>query len=219
MTIFCIAIYAQNDITTFLGIPVDGYKTDMIKKLIAKGFQQRELEGKEFLEGEFNGTDVNIHLGTNNNKVYRIMVCDKNTLSEGDIKTRFNNLVYQFMNNKRYTYLDNYTLSDSEDISYEMGVNQKKYEAIFYQVPDTEKIDTLVMQSQIKDELLAMYTPEQIKNPTEEIQQEVKKIAISKTLDLLFKKTVWFCICEYYGEYYITIYYDNEYNKANGEDL
>lgn len=30
---------------------------------------------------------------------------------------------------------------------------------------------------------------------------------------------VWFRIAEYYGEYYLTIYYDNEINKANGEDL
>ena len=32
-------------------------------------------------------------------------------------------------------------------------------------------------------------------------------------------KPVWFRICESYGEYYITMFYDNEYNHANGEDL
>lgn len=37
--------------------------------------------------------------------------------------------------------------------------------------------------------------------------------------ELLVKKTVWFRICENYGEYYIAMYYDNEYNCANGEDL
>jgi len=30
---------------------------------------------------------------------------------------------------------------------------------------------------------------------------------------------VWFKIFEMLGEYYIIIYYDNEYNRANGEDL
>lgn len=38
-------------------------------------------------------------------------------------------------------------------------------------------------------------------------------------LSKVVKKPVWFMISESYGEYYITMYYDNEYNKANGEDL
>ena len=33
------------------------------------------------------------------------------------------------------------------------------------------------------------------------------------------KKPVWFMISENYGQYYITMFYDNEYNRANGEDL
>lgn len=32
-----------------------------------------------------------------------------------------------------------------------------------------------------------------------------------------FDKPVWFIINENYGKYYITMYYDNEHNKANGE--
>lgn len=35
----------------------------------------------------------------------------------------------------------------------------------------------------------------------------------------MLKKSVWFRICGSYGEYFITMYYDNEYNHANGEDL
>lgn len=33
------------------------------------------------------------------------------------------------------------------------------------------------------------------------------------------KKAVWFMINERLGKYCITMYYDNEYNNANGEDL
>lgn len=32
-------------------------------------------------------------------------------------------------------------------------------------------------------------------------------------------KQVWFMISEFQGEYYISMYYDNLYNEANGEDL
>lgn len=33
------------------------------------------------------------------------------------------------------------------------------------------------------------------------------------------ENTVWFLLCESYGEYYIAIYYDNFKNYPNGEDL
>ena len=33
------------------------------------------------------------------------------------------------------------------------------------------------------------------------------------------KRVVWFMINKIYGEYYIIMYYDNEYNRSNGEDL
>jgi len=214
MALLSIVIYAQKDVTKFLGIPVDGYKTEMKQKLIAKGYNPRKVGKNEFLEGEFNGVDVHIYIATNNNKVYRIMVCDVNTLNEADIKTRFNRLVSQFENNKRYASLNDYTIKESEDISYEMTVNNKNYEALFYQ-----KTDTLALKETLKKELLKTYTAEQLENPTEEISKEAIALATRISMDIIFKKPVWFRICENYGEYYISIYYDNEYNHADGEDL
>ena len=218
-TLLTLSLYAQNDVTTFLGIPVDGFKSEMRQKLIAKGFTPKKVGTKEYLEGEFNGTDVLIYIVTNNNKVYRIMVCDANTQDEANIKIRFNKLVNQFKNNKRYTALDQYTISDTEDISYEMLVHKKNFDALFYQNPDMEKVDTLALQNKIREQLLKKYKPEQLENPTEEMNQEAQAIAMSIGMDMIFKKPVWFRICEHYGKYFITIFYDNEYNHANGEDL
>lgn len=219
MAFFAITIYAQKDVTTFLGIPVDGYKSEMKQKLIAKGFVPKKVADYEFLEGEFNGTDVLISIVTNNNKVYRIMLSDVNDKNEADIKIRFNKLVSQFMNNKRYVAFDDFTLSDSEDISYEMTVHNKIYEAVFYQVPDMEKLDTLALANQVRDELLKKYSPEQLENPTEEIDKEANIITARIGTEMFFKKPVWFRIGEQYGKYHITMYYDNEYNHANGEEL
>lgn len=219
MTFIALSMYAQGDVTTFLGIPVDGYKSEMKQKLIAKGFTPKKIGNNEFLEGEFNGTDVHVYIVTNNNKVYRIMLCDANTRGEADIKIRFNNLVSQFKNNKRYVTFEDYTLPESEDISYEMTVHSKNYDAVFYQIPDMEKTDTLALSKRVINEMLKKYTQEQLENPTEEIKQESKSVALELGIDLLFKKTVWFRISEHYGKYYITMYYDNEYNHANGEDL
>ena len=219
MAIMAISMSAQNDVTTFLGIPVDGFKSEMKQKLVSKGFVPKKVGTNEFLEGEFNGTVVHVYIATNNNKVYRIMLCDANTQNEANIKIRFNKLVSQFENNKRYTSLDKYTLSDEENISYEMTVNKKNYDALFYQVPNMEKVDTLALQKKVRNELLSKYTEAELKNPSEEITKEIQNTAIKIGMEMMFMKPVWFRICESYGEYYITMFYDNEYNHANGEDL
>ncbi len=125
--------FAQNDVTTFLGIPVDGTKSAMIQKLKAKGFTYDAT--LDILEGEFNGQSVEILIGTDNNKVYRICLIDQHETTESQIKIRFNTLCRQFEKNKKYLPVrDNQEISESEDISYEMLVHNKEYQAAFYQV-------------------------------------------------------------------------------------
>lgn len=207
--------FAQNkDVTKFLGIPVDGTKTEMKQKLIAKGFVPKKMGDLEWLEGEFNGRNVNVYICTNNNKVYRIMLADKNTVDEAQIKIHFNNLVKQFENNKRYYAFGDYSLSEEEDISYEMIVHNKIYAAYYSQNPDFENIDTKV-QIAIKEK----YSAEELKNPSETIKKDIADITDKITFDEFSMKPVWFRIVSYNGEYYISMYYDNEYNHANGEDL
>jgi len=216
---------AQKDVTKFLGIPVDGYKAEMKKKLIAKGFTYNAQN--DFFEGEFNGRDVHVYIATNNNKVWRIMVCDKNTCGEADIKIRFNNLCRQFSNNKKYVPISmddkDYTLSESEDISYEMLMHKKRYEASYFQGPDPSSIDTLLIQNRVMEAFLRKYTQEEIDNPTDKQREEMQNIFSREAVDIAFeimeKKLVWFMICESYGQYYITMFYDNEYNHSDGEDL
>ena len=209
----------QKDVTSFLGIPVDGTVLSMKQKLVSKGFVPKKVGTNEFLEGEFNGCNVNVYIRTNNNKVYRIMVADNFTVDEAQIKIRFNNLVSQFENNKRYFPLDKYTLSDEEDISYEMTVHNKNYDAYFYQVPDMEKADTLALQEKVRNELLSKYTEAELKNPSEEITKEIANTTIKIGTELMLMKPVWFKIVRVNGKYFICMYYDNEYNHANGEDL
>lgn len=215
-----IALFAQNDVTQFLGIPVDGNKIELIEKLKSKGFTIKPNE-KDILIGQFNGTTVNIHIVTNNNKVCRIMVADASLSNEIDIKIRFNNLLQQFKKNEKYMPAslnpEKYVIPEDEKISYEMLVNKKRYEAAFYQIP--LKIDTLSIAEKIKSELALKYTEEQLSNPTEELQKEMITTGLPYLLEIYSKKSVWFMINELYGEYYITMFYDNEYNRANGEDL
>lgn len=109
------------------------------------------------------------------------------------------------------------TLSDSENISYEMLVHKKRYEAAFYQMP--AQIDTLEMQNTLRAKLLEKYSKEQLENPTEEQQTDITYEATMYMLDIYSKRSVWFMIDEQYGRYRILMYYDNEYNHSDGEDL
>lgn len=216
------AAFAQNDVTTFLGIPVDGYKSEMKQKLAKKGFTLKDAGTKyERFVGEFNGTDVNVYVVTQNNKVWRIFVSDVNNVNESQIKIRFNNLVRQFEKNKRYiSFEDKQTIDEDTDISYEMMVHHKTFTAEFYQQPDQEKIDTLGLALQVRDKMLEKYSAEQLANMTDEIQEEMHTQFVLAAYEMVTKKHVWFSIVESdYDEYRIGIYYDNEYNRADGDDL
>lgn len=214
-----VASYAQQDVTKFLGIPVDGSKSEMLRKLKGKGFKA-EPSNPEILTGEFNGRKVNLYVVTNRDKVYRIMVADVNRMDEGAIKIRFNQLCRQFENNPKYESMSNndYIISENEKISYEMTINKKRYDAAFYQKSSVE-MDTVAVFQRVTSGLLANFTQEEINNPTDEVRAKIIDLITKYYLEDLTKRSVWFMISEFYGEYFITMFYDNEYNRANGEDL
>lgn len=216
----------QKDVTKFLGIPIDGTKTAMIQKLKAKGFVYNSRLG--CLKGEFNGANVYVYVVTKNNKVWRIMVSDEYAIGETDIRIRFNNLCGQFEKNKKYMnasvlnsiYYEgveckNYMLPDDEDISYNMTVKNKRYEASYYQEPAADE----EMAKEVNAYLLTKFTQEQLLNQTDQIKAEIKQACMAYFRDLAEKKSVWFMISEEYGKYRILMYYDNMYNNNEGEDL
>lgn len=148
------SVFAQKEVTKFMGIPVDGSPTEMIKKLKAKGFTTDEdfmqavkrgsvdWDGPEVLTGRFNGERVSVYILVEQNKVWRIFLSDHYTRDETQIKIRFNTLVRQFENNDKYVpYFDEQTIADDEDISYQMTVNKKRYEAAFVQKGEDGTVD------------------------------------------------------------------------------
>lgn len=120
----------SQDVIKFLGIPIEGNKKEMISKLREKGYEYDSES--DFLSGEFNGTNVLISVQTVNNRVWRIAIVDENQNSdETNIKIRFNRLFDQLSNNSKYELADGSILEESEDISYEMLVHKKRYDASF----------------------------------------------------------------------------------------
>ena len=207
----CSMLLSAQDVTKFLGIPVDGFKPEMKRALMAKGFTYNS--DLDCLEGEFNGTDVNVFIVTNNNKVYRIMLLDKYERDVSGIITRFNNLCYQFEHNIKYQKYDDesFYIPEGEDIDYKMLVDNKIYEAGFLQTPDSTKYDHDMIMNMLKNRYGGTFD---VSDP--KVYDGVKYFLYEENL---MKNSVWFKINRNYGKYRIAMYYDNEYNKANGEDL
>ena len=215
------AALAQKNATQFLGIPIDGTKTVMMQKLKTKGYTYNTK--LDCLEGEFNGRDVYLHIVTNNNKVWRIMVEDAYpTRNETDIRIRFNTLCNQFSKNGKYlpaNITGDYQINENEDISIQMSLYNKRYEAAYYQVTEADK-DTTGMQEWLLDKLIEDYGEEKWDSMSDEERQSAGiSMAMEWLLEKVSKKSVWFMISEQYGRYSIIMYYDNEYNHSNSEDL
>ena len=226
--IMCSTVFGQSEGTLkFLGIPVDGSKSEMVTALKSKGF--RYDSNSDFLVGDFNGRESHIGIVENHGKVYRVVVFDANTYDAGEIRIRFNNLIHQFENsNGKYYYIvQNEMIPEDEDISYEINVHDKQYSATFIYNPlygNDELRDKVINEvklslEEIKDEKTTVgitygefYSDKDLYNQL--ILSTVRMAAIQMS-----NGSVWFKIFEYYGKYYIGIYYDNLINKPNGEDL
>ena len=223
-------VFGQSESTLkFLGIPVDGSKSEMVAALKDKGFRYDSNSG--FLVGDFNGMESHIWVVENHGKVYRVVVFDANTSDEGQIRIRFNNLIHQFENsNGKYYYIvPNKPIPEDEDISYEISVNNKQYSAEFIYNPlygNDELRDRLVNEvieelglEKIKDEKTAGgITYGEFYSDKDNYDQLISSLVGSKIIQMS-NSSVWFTICNHYGEYFIGIYYDNLVNKPNGEDL
>ena len=136
MLMLSIALHAQHNVTKFLGIPVDGTKTSMIQKLKNKGFTYDVKRDR--LSGEFNGVKVDLLIATYKNKVWRILALYRDGCNEAQIKIKYNALCQQFNNSAKYTSFKSKEIPENEDISYQMSVNSKEYQAAYYQLPNDE---------------------------------------------------------------------------------
>ena len=121
---------SMNAQVKFLGIPVDGSKSEMIQILIQKGYIFNRY--KDYMMGEFNGNDVFIHVVEYKGKVGRIIVEDATPSNEIDIIIKYNNLIEQFENNGKYIG-ENAKIDNKTNISYEMAHNHNRFEAVYYQ--------------------------------------------------------------------------------------
>ena len=220
--IMCSTVFGQSESTLkFLGIPVDGSKSEMVKALKAKGFEYDSESG--FLIGNFNGKKSQIAIAENHGKVYRVVIFNADTYDEGQIKVMFNNLIHQFENNDKYFYIfPNNIIPEDEDIHYEILVNKTQYIAEFMYNPlygNDELRDRLINEAvEESEEVIKNGKNIEFYSDKDNYDRLVSSIAGLKVIQMS-NSSVWFKIFEHYGKYYIGLYYDNLRNAPNGEDL
>lgn len=141
MVMFTVVANAQ-DVTKFLGIPVDGDPEAMRKKLIEKEFElsydNDPFSKKVLVGGVFNGEQVDIDILTNKGKVWSINVWNKYDYSKYEAITKFNSLVRQFDAKGNYTRreysVDTYYIPDDvDDVDFDGNVEKQNYKAVYYQ--------------------------------------------------------------------------------------
>lgn len=241
-------VFGQNNGSIkFLGIPIDGTESQFAAKLRSKGFSYNSIY--ESYKGQFNGKDVDIYIHTNHNLVDRVYVAFPYTTEES-IRVEFNRLLSQFKNNSKYMDLSmNEEIPGGDDISYEITVNKKRYQASFsYFDPDRDpisfanalidKFDGLLPSENIAKWKEAMAASLALSEEEQRLQSEQLVAELQGSIGnidedkaFLFLATfidgmksladgeVWFMIHENYGRYNIGLYYDNLHNQAHGEDL
>jgi len=209
-----VCAYAQKDVTKFLGIPVDGTKSEIIEKLKAKGFIHYP-ELSDLMSGTFNGREVYLSITTNGDKVHQILVIDAMQVDEGSIINLFNNLCQQFENNPNYLPdPENKRIPDDENIRFEIRINHKFYQATFFQNAASDPTFLERMSSMISDDATTF-----TEMMDELMANEDFKNTCAYLTERTIKKPVRVFITENYGNYILSIAYENAYNRANGEDL
>lgn len=153
----------------FLGIPIDGAEAQFAAELKKKGFTYSSLY--ESYTGQFNGKNVVVYIHTNHNMVDRVYVSFPPTTEEG-IRVEYNRLLAQFKDTGKYLDLSmNEKIPESDDISYEITVKNKRYQASFSYF-DTDR-DPIVIMEALMDKCSEFFTVEQLAKLKEYVKKAV----------------------------------------------
>ena len=164
-----IGLGQNNGALKFLGIPIDGTEAQFAAKLRAKDFTYNSAN--KTYRGQFNGKDVDVFIHTNHGLVDRVYVSFPK-INEESIRVEYNRLLNQFKENSKYMdFSMNESIPEEDDISYEMSVKNKRYQAIFSYY-DSDR-DPIAFMDAMLDKLSDFFTDEQITK----LKEFTKKIA------------------------------------------
>lgn len=175
LVLYSISTWAQDHVTRFLDIPVDGTKEEMIEKLKAKGFTEAHDEYQQLL-GKFDDNYVVITIYTHNDKVYRVTVFFRIPVSEIDAKADFNYLIKAFMNNDDYLP---YTSTEPKfEVSMDENYTKDLYCAVFLQLPPN--ISFSAIRAETNALLKSKFSEIQLTNPTIQEWEDMTNLVMQK---------------------------------------
>ena len=200
----------DENVLKFMGVPVDGTKELMERRLKEKGFSGESWN--DYLEGIFNGEKVRVYIGTNHGIVDRIRVVYP-SIDDRLTRVKYNTLLSRFGRNSKYTELrENHEIAEKEAVAYKMVFEKKIYDAVYYLLrKDTEPGSWI---ADFNQEYKARY-----KGPLSELtQEEIEEVLFSlpPRLTNAVSGVVWFTLS---SSTQIELYYDNLKNRPRGEDL
>lgn len=184
LSIFSLVTFAQNEgPIKFLGIPIDGPEAQFATKLKAKGFRYNSVY--ESYKGQFNGRTVDVYVHTNHDIVDRVYVSFPATTEE-NVRQEYNQLLAQFNDTGKYAdWSFNEEIPAKEDISYEMTVNNKRYQSSFSYYDNNrdpyEAMEAIVdifkdYVTPEQQEVLKRYLKEAVDKPKEEVEAIQEKM-------------------------------------------
>lgn len=129
---------AQGNITTFMGIPVDGTKDAMTQQLLKNGVKHK---GNDLVASNIEGKTYLIRLETHKGKVYRVsMVETKGTEDVNRILARYEALIEEYRENTsmycEYEYNPPVNYKHAND--FEKYIHDGCYYAEFFQAADPQ---------------------------------------------------------------------------------
>ena len=211
-----LSVYAfgKEETIRFLGIPVDGPKSEMIRKLQAKGYEY--VSEEDFFMGFYMGDPVYLFLQVVNEKVSRVIVYDIEQRTEEEIKYRFNSIYGRFASNRRYERLGkkNRILSPEDKLAYEMKRHKYVHKAVFKQVR-VDEADAEIAKTSAPAVGVRPVDMEQIKGDYRERRRRMHARAIgyvNRHTTESYKSQVWFVISERFGKFGVVMLYDNVLN-------
>lgn len=145
-----LAVPAQKA-TVFMGVKVDGSKSDVVRKLKSAGFSDGTKPYD--LTGEVNGKMSEVSILTHKGKVWRIEVRDYSPYaSADDAVRRYNRLIDVFRKDNSYTeYEQNPYTSETERTFFEEYIREGFYYAEFFQRSRPELYERLVSFQIVED--------------------------------------------------------------------
>lgn len=207
-----LSLLAESKAIRFLGIPVDGPKSEMIEKIKAKGFTYHITE--DYFTGYYYGYPVYVFVQLENRVVNRIIVYDIPQCNQKEIKKRFNELCTKFDRDKRYRSLSDsiVKIRQNEDILKEMRLHQKQYRGLYAQ-GRTTRADSLAIQEALRKtdspvSIETKYKTESLRESRRRIHVKAMK-RVTPICDGVNKSVVWFAISEKFKKFGMILVYDN----------